>query len=564
MKKQTLNLNTAKRKAEALLQQNHLPEAKLAFEEICQVFPGNAEIWLNYGAVNGMLGDLVAAENAFRQAITINPSLTQAQFNLGQLLIRQGRLHEAEPCWRTYTRLKPEDGEGPYQLANILKRIGKPDESLSFYRSALQLQPKNADLIVNYGEALRLCGQPDAAATQYQAALALAPNSAQIYLFLNELHIDRYELVQAETALNKALTLDPSLHSTVLQGKASLRSAKGDFLGALQYLDEAVQRFPDDVTAHWGRSLQLLLLGRYAEGWQEHEWRTRFWRWQLQMGKCDFNMPRWNGEPLQGRTILVYAEQGFGDTIQFVRYVPLLAEKGAKVIFYCQAELIKLLQNIPGITKIAVKNYEQARSESCDFHIPLMSLPHFFGTTIDTIPSPGAYLKTDPALSAQWRQKINPEYFNVGLVWAGSGFHVSNQRRTAGLKDFSCLSTAPNTRFYSLQKGSATTQIKSSEVKLDLVDLSTELNDFADTAAVIDNLDLIITVDTAAAHLAGALGKCTWTLLYFPPEWRWLLDREDSPWYRSMRLFRRAADGDWSNVTQRICAELAKLSADKK
>jgi tetratricopeptide (TPR) repeat protein len=564
MKKQTLNLTTAKRKAEALLQQDRLPEARVAFGEICQAFPGNAEIWLNYGAVNGMLGDLAAAEKAFREAIAINPNLTQAQFNLGQMLIRQGRLHEAEPCWRTYSRLKPGDPEGHYQLANILKRTGKPEEALPYYRNALRLQPQNADLIVNYGEALRLCGQLDDAAAQYQTALALAPNSAQIYLFLNELHIDRNELAQANAALDKALALDPRLQSTVLQGKASLRSAQGDFLGALKNLDEAVQLSPDDVTAHWGRSLQLLLLGRYREGWQEYEWRTRFWRWQLQMGNCDFNMPRWNGESLQGRSILVYAEQGFGDTLQFARYIPLLAEQGAKVIFYCQAELIKLLQHIPGIDKIAVKNYEQARSERCDFHIPLMSLPHFFGTTIDNIPSPEAYLKADPELSAQWCQRIDPAQFNVGLVWAGSGFHVSNQRRTAWLKDFSCLNAAPNTRFYSLQKGSATSQIKSPDVKLDLVDLSAEINDFADSAAIIDNLDLVITVDTATAHLAGALGKRTWTLLYYPPEWRWLLDRDDTPWYKAMRLFRRGTDESWTNVMGRICAELTTLSATKK
>lgn len=562
MKKQTLNLAAAKRKAETLLQQQRLAEAKVAFEQICAIYPGNADIWLNYGAVNGMLGDLAAAETAFRKAIAIDPHLTQAQFNLGQLLLRQGRLYEAEPCWRAYSRLKPGDSEGHLQLANILKRSGKPEAALPLYRNALQLQPKHVECLINYGEALRLCGQLDEAENQYQLALSLAPNSAQSYLFLNELYIERNEYAKAKAALEQALALDPSLESTVLQGKASLESTQGHYGAALEYYDEAVRRFPDDVTAHWGRSLLLLLLGRYEEGWTEYEWRTRFWRWQSQMGRWELPQPRWDGAPLNGRTILVYAEQGFGDILQCCRYLPLLAAN-SKVILHCPPELQRLMQQLPNMASVEIRDYQRTPAATIDTYTLLMSLPYLMGTTVETIPSPMGYLTAPAELIAQWRSRIDHTKFNIGIVWASGTFYVGHRHRTVTLQDFSPLAKIPNVQFYSLQKGKPATQLEAADAPLHAINLADELEDFADTAAVISNLDLVITVDTAVAHLAGALGKPTWLLVNTPPDWRWLLDREDSPWYHSMRLFRRATNEDWRAVLQRVDIALTKLASTK-
>ncbi len=266
----------------------------------------------------------------------------------------------------------------------------------------------------------------------------------------------------------------------------------------------------------------------------------------------------WGGEDLNGRTILLGAEQGFGDVIQFARYVPEVAKRGGRVILMCYAELVRLLQGMEGVEQICSRNPPPA----FDVHCPLASLPGVMGTRLDSIPAEVPYLKADAAISETWGKKIGPrgDRLRVGLVWAGQPSHNRDMERSVLLSQFGPLVSRRDVAFYSLQKGEAAGQVKDPPMGMELIDFSADLRDFAETAGLISQLDLVITVDTAVAHLAGAMGKPVWVLLARLPDWRWLLDREDSPWYPTMRLFRQRTMGDWEDVIRRVAKELEGYS----
>ena len=295
--------------------------------------------------------------------------------------------------------------------------------------------------------------------------------------------------------------------------------------------------------AHWNLSLALLLSGDFAGGWEEYEWR---WKMKNNDGR-NYSCPLWQGEDIVGRTINLHVEQGFGDTIQFIRYAPMVMQRGAKVIVECQPQLVRLLASVEGLAHITDRT---ASSIYFDMHAPLLSLPRIFSTTLKTIPCHVPYLSADRVLVAKWRQKIEPlpGRFRVGLVWAGNPTHGNDRNRSCALVDFALLAKIPNVIFYSLRKDEGAEQCENPPHEINLVDLTRDIADFADTAALMDNLDLIISVDTAVAHLAGALGRPVWTLLPFVPDWRWLLDRRDNPWYPTMRLFRQSKPGNWRGV----------------
>jgi hypothetical protein len=327
---------------------------------------------------------------------------------------------------------------------------------------------------------------------------------------------------------------------------------RGELDEALSVCQRAIQLRPDHAGAHWNKSLVLLLKGDFAQGWAEYEW-----RWQskdFRSPRRDFPQPQWRGEDPSGRTILLHAEQGFGDTIQFIRYAPLLAGRGARVIVECQPELQRLLGGVEGIQHLT------ARGEPLppfDLHTPLLSLPLAWGTRVKTIPGNVPYIKPDPALVGAWRGRLaGDSALKVGLVWAGSPIRKDDRYRSLPLSSLAPLAGVKGVSFYSLQKGKATEQAQNPPPGMNLIDMTEEIKDFADTAALISHLDLVITVDTAVAHLAGAMAKRVWTMLEFVPAWRWLLNREDSPWYPTMRLFRQPAIRDWATVIRRVAGEL--------
>lgn len=553
------NLVRLRRKADALFQQNRLLEAKAAFRMICKAVPDDVEAWLNFGAVAGLLGEFPEAEAAFRRVLEINPHLPQAYFNLGKLLVLLGRLHEAETYWRTYVDVMPAEPEGQYCLASVLKNIGRSIESLPLFREALRLRPDATEVFIEYGEALQLLGRFDDAEAAYRKALALSPDNVNAYLKLAQLYGTTRRFDSSAEALQRMAAIDPTMKGIVSHQHASNALWQGKYAEAMAHYDEAAVLQPDNMDLRCERAFHLLRLCRFQEGWREHEARVRHWRWLDAMHAYRFAQPRWDGAPLKGRTLLVYAEQGFGDNIQFCRYLPLIAEQGGKVLFYCHEELLSLFRRMRGIERVEPRG-ENVTRERFDVHVPIMSLPYLFDTRPETIPANIPYLAADPAKVERWCERMDPQLFNVGLVWTGRPEHRENYWRSLTPRDLAPLSEAGPVKFHSLQKDATGVGIEAIASVLDIADLSEDLHDFDDTAAVIRSLDLVISVDTSVAHLAGALGRPTWTLLHCPADWRWLVDREDCLWYPTMRLFRQAPGEKWSAVTERLASELTLVA----
>jgi hypothetical protein len=304
--------------------------------------------------------------------------------------------------------------------------------------------------------------------------------------------------------------------------------------------------------------MALLSRGEFPEGWQEYEWRWKCKDFPAHLRI--FTQPRWDRSPLEGRTILLHTEQGFGDAIQFIRYLPQVKQWGGKIQIACRAELVRLFQaNSQGCQILAPGE----PLPSFDVYSPFLSLPRIFATTLDNIPSVVPYLHAEADDAKKWQHRLadHSSTTNVGLVWAGNAAHQNDRNRSITLAKFAPLAQVPNVRFFSLQKGSPAAQSKSLPAGMMLTDWTEELNDFSDTAALIANLHLVIAVDTAAVHLAGALGKPVWTLLPFVADWRWMLEREDTPWYPTMRLFRQTSEGDWKGVIDRVAHSLSEFAA---
>jgi tetratricopeptide (TPR) repeat protein len=327
---------------------------------------------------------------------------------------------------------------------------------------------------------------------------------------------------------------------------------------AADVLQDGVRQAPDDALLHFNHALVLLEAGRYAEGFAEYEWRWRLPEFQAR--RTDFGRPAWDGGDPRGRTILVHTEQGLGTNVQFIRYAPLVAARGGKVVLLCPPGLAPLLQTVEGVAAV-IPNGQPL--PPFDLHAPMASLPRLLGTTFDTIPARVPYLAADPARVATWRERLaadGPTGFRVGLIWAGN--QKPDPARTCPLSAFAPLARMTGVQFYSLQKGDTAVEARRPPEGLALLDLSDALHDFADTAAAIANMDLIISVDTSVAHVAGALGKPVWTLLPYLADWRWGVDRADSPWYPTMRLLRQAKQGEWAGVLEGVAGDLrARVSS---
>jgi Tfp pilus assembly protein PilF len=424
---------------------------------------------------------------------------------------REGRADDAESiCREALGRFGQH--AGLLELLGIFcGSAGRTGEALDFFQKALKLNPDSAGLHQNLALALRNAGRVDDAIAEHRRAIELKPAFAD-----------------AHNQLGVAL------------------SSQGRLDEAREYFRQAIALKPDLASAHWNYGLLLLSLGEFGEGWREFEWRLKMPRLKLAR---DFPKPRWTGQDLQGKTILLFTEGGFGDAFQFVRYVPMVADRGAKVILECQGELLPLFKNVPRISAMV------SRGESLpafDYQSPLQSLPLVFGTTLETIPAEVPYLAAPPDRIAKWGERLKGDSsFKVGLVWSGS---AGDNARSRTLETFAPLGAIPGVTFYGLQKGPDASQPIPPGMRLN--QLGPELGDFADTAAIVANLDLIISVDTGVAHLAGALARPTWVVIPQDPDFRWLRSRGDSPWYPTMRLFRQTEAGSWKKPVEEIVKTL--------
>ncbi len=443
--------------------------------------------------------------------------------------------------------------ESYYTLGVFLQEKGFFDEAVLHYQKAISVNPNFIEAHFNMGVAYQQLGEHEKAILAYQQVIALNSENPKAHLNLGIAFKELGLYEEALKSLKTALKIKPD-YAMALYNLGNVYLAKGQYNEAMDYYKKTISIDQEYAEAHWNIALLNLLSGNFKEGWQGYEWR---WKLGNLAVKKNFNKPEWDGSDINGKTILIYTEQGFGDTIQFIRYVPLIAKQNAKVIIECEKELIALLRNVEGVYDIFPK---ESKLPDFDFHCPLLSLPLKFNTTIDTIPSQIPYINVDAELMKKWRAKIPANSkLNVGLTWAGNPELRRDYNRSCSFDDLSHLLNIPDINFYSLQKGEAFYQILNNPEGIKVLDYTDELNDFADTAALIQNLDLVISVDTAVAHLAGALGRPVWTLLPFVPDWRWMLDREDSPWYPTMRLFRQPSIGDWKSVIERVKDELKKL-----
>jgi tetratricopeptide (TPR) repeat protein/glycosyltransferase involved in cell wall biosynthesis len=547
------NIELAKKqfdRGNVLKSQGRLAEAIAYFKNALVLQPDSIESATNLAVTLHQTGDLAEAATYYQRAIEIDPNCAQAQNNLGILLQAQGRIDDAISCFQKAIALNPVYVKALNNLGATLQQQGELSSAIACFNQALSINANYVPAIVNLGAAMQATNQLEEAKRLYCLSIEIEPDSAAGHYHLGNLFLEMHQFDRASVSLETAISLQPN-YVEALNNLGTVLEANHELDRAISFYTQAISCDRNCAKSHFNLSLALLLTGDLPRGFAEYEW-----RWQTDQAKkiqwLNFDRPIWDGSDLNGQTILLRCEQGLGDAIQFVRYAAIVQQKGGKVIISCYQELKRLFKQIPGIEQVAVR-----MEELPDFQVqaPLMSLPQILGTTLDNIPANVPYLAAPP----NWQFSLNSDgNFKVGIVWAGSSEHLKDFQRSSDLSYFLKLLDIPGVSFYSLQKEvSVADRILLNQTSA--IDLSDNLNDFADTAAVISQLDLVISVDTAVAHLAGALGKPVWILLSFMPDWRWMLEREDSPWYPTARLFRQSKAGDWDGVGDRLKTALQEL-----
>ena len=569
-------------------------DAQICCERVLAINSSHADTLGLMGLLSHRAGQYDLAVEWMTRAIRSDPK-PQYLGNLGTMLLRQERHEDALKAFDKAIQLKPDDSELWHNLGNTLLKLDRPDDALLTFQHVIKLNPqhrgaafKSGHLLYNqkrFEEALKhfdLCDelQPDHALTLQMRAVsllglkrleealavnrrahALAPDNAETHSNMGE--ILRQLSNRQEEALqwfDRALEIRPDL-IPALQNKAALLIQLHRFEAAIAVNQRLCEIKPDDaLTLYFIAQLQLMI-GNFQAGWigREARWNVP----GLPIAYPKFSQPLWLGrEAIEGKIILVYVDEGLGDTIQFVRYVPLLAERGARVVLVVHDALHPLLSGLSGVSECLPRSADPL--PPFDMYCPICSLPAAFGTQLDTIPSLTRYLPPlDEKRVQAWEERLGPhDKLRVGFVWSGNPKHPDDQNRSLPLHMFSCLLDIDAT-FVSLQKDPRPDD-KAVLERTDIVDLTAHLTDFVETAALVSCLDLVITVDTSVAHLAGAQGCPTWILLPYVPDWRWLLDREDSPWYPTVRLFRQTETRDYGEVLDRVRGELLKLSSARQ
>jgi tetratricopeptide (TPR) repeat protein len=512
----------------ALLQQGRGEEALKAFDKAVQLKPDDAELWSNLALALNELKRPAEAILSFQHALKRAPRHREAAKSVALLLYQAQRFEEALVYFNLCHELEPDDVQTLHLRAETLQRLRRFEEAIAANKQAHVLDPTNADACNGLGNALASLGHYQEALPWYDKAILLRKQ-------VN--YVDR----------NKAIALEQL----------------GRFDEALAAYRRAMHADPNDAEAQWNFALLQMRTGNFEAGWAGREAA----RWNIPLlvaGYPKLSKPVWRGaEPIDGKTILVCVDEGLGDTIQFVRYVPMLAQRGARVILVVQEALCSLLSDMAGVSLCLPRS--GAVLPAYDFHCPLTSLPLAFQTRLDTIPAKTSYLPPPAAERVQaWEQRLGShDRLRIGLVWSGNPQHNNDRNRSIPLRMLAPILKVDAT-FVSLQKDARTEDRPALRERADIVDLTTHLSDFAETAALVCCLDLVISVDTSVAHLSGALGRPTWMLLPYVPDYRWLLGREDSPWYPAVRLFRQDERRDYAHVVDRVHSELkARIAAGR-
>ncbi|MBI3836381.1 MAG: glycosyltransferase family protein, partial [Planctomycetia bacterium] len=488
----------------------------------------------------------------FRRSIACDPNYATSWNQLGTALASQGNVDEAAGAYREALRLDPLLAAAENNLGALFQSHSEWDEAIACYQRALAIQGDCAEAHFNLGVIFQSQGQMARAVASYQHAIRAKPEYAPAYNNLGAVFKRQNKLREAVECYQRALEFRPNF-AEVLNNLGNVFQLQGRNAEAIVCYEQTLRIEPNHAQAHYNRSRMLLAAGDFSAGWREYEWRLKC----SDLDRQSFAEPRWNGEPLEGRTLLVHAEQGLGDAIQFIRYVRLLTRCGGKIVVEVSKSLFPLLRQsaIPGLVA------KGTRLGQFDLQVPMMSLPLVCGTTLSTIPARVPYLAADPQRVEYWREALSAKAgLQVGIAWQGGTTYPGDRFRSIPLAQFEPLARE-GIELISLQKGPGEEQLAELAGQFrvrELNNLDEQHGPFVDTAAVMQNLDLVITCDTAIAHLAGALGVSVWVALPLSPDWRWLCEREDSPWYPTMRLFRQTTFDDWVSVFRRMADELRR------
>jgi Flp pilus assembly protein TadD len=531
-----------------------LEEAVACYHRALELKPDYAEACRNMGTALKGLERLEEAAACFRAALEIKPDYAEALNDLGYVLTQLGRLDEANVCLHRAVELSPDYAEAHNNLGSTLRQQGRLDEAIVSFRRSVALKPDYPEAHNNLGGALKQQGRLDEAIACYRRAIEIRPDFPDPHNNLGNAFAAQEQSDEAMACYRHAIELKrdfPNPHNN-MGSVFALRQQSQDAVACYRH---AIKLKPDYPDAHNNLGMILLRRGDMEAGWPEYEWR---WRTpQLVKARRNFPQPQWRGEPAAGRTLLIHAEQGFGDTLQFCRYASLVAARGLRLILEAQKPLVRLLGSLAGPDLVV------ARGEAIpafDLHCAMLSLPLAMGTTVASIPAAVPYLSADAAQVAQWRTRLaatQDRRRRIGIAWAGNprrhapDIAAVDRRRSIAPELLAPLFDLPDLRFFSLQKDGP-----KAPAHFPLTDVMAEMDDFADTAALIANLDLVISVDTAVVHLAAALGKPVWVLDRFDSCWRWLTGRRDSPWYPALRLYRQPQAGDWEAVVAEVFRDL--------
>jgi tetratricopeptide (TPR) repeat protein len=553
--------------------------------------PGDAALHLGDGSALLEQGRFEAAAGSLERALVLvapgDDAAPQMHYLLGRAYAGMGRWAPASMSFEAAVRARPDFADALEEGARILHELESHDEAVQWLQRLVQLRP-TATTRMQLASELRQCDRHAEAADLLRQLCAEEPRDVEAALLHHHVLVTlgRYEEALAEIErvfamrepdaallvnrsvplarmgrydealawINRALALDPA-HPRALANRVSLLQNQLRVREAIAAAEESLRVRPEDPDLHWGLGAALLLLGDWARGWAESEWRTRSTGFDGAVP--DIEQPRWQAEDLAGRTIFLYPEQGFGDAIQFLRFVPELARTAETVLLLAWPELEPLVAGtLPANCRVVSRG---STLPAFDFHCPLMSVPAVLGTTPESLPAKVPYVQAPPGAVQAWRQRLGADRLNVGICWSGNPRHLDDRERSISLAAMRVLGTK-GCRFFTLQPQKRAGDDDVLASWSDAVDTGSGLGDFAQTAALIEALDLVITVDTAVAHLAGALGKPVWILLRHGPEWRWMLERTDSPWYPSARLYRQRARGNWAPVLASVKSDLAALA----
>ncbi len=543
----------------ALHRDKRLDEAMAACLQALLLEADHVAVHRIFGAILRDLGQLDSAEAAYRHAISLRPNDATLYCGLGSVFWHRQDLEQTVTACLQAIALAPDYADAHKLMGLALHDAGRTAEAVGAYRRALALRPDDPAICSNLGAALCSLGDFAAAIVACRQAIALDPNHAPAHTNLGVIFEEQQRLDDALAAHRCAIAANP-FYAKGYANLAIVLRGLGRIDAATDAARKAIELDPDDSLARFNHALFLLMNGDYAHGFEEYEWRRRCKA--LPQDEPVFDSPEWQGEPLAGRVLLLHAERGYGDTLQFLRFVPAVVALGGRIVVQVQRPLAHLTKSLANVTVVS-------RGDPLppfDLHLPLMSLPRLLGTTLATIPADVPYLGVEPAKHTAWRRRLaDDSAVTVGVVWAGNPDHKADRHRSLAAAALLPQLVMPGVRLYSLQKEPRQADRPVLTALGDAIaDLATDLHDFADTAAAVTALDLVIAVDTSVAHLAGALGRPTWMLLPHALDWRWLRRREDSPWYPTARLFRQDEAGKWEAPIGRVAAELSRVSGTRE